>query len=70
MRKGSKFYLTRMWHYERVQIIDSTFNYRRLSQMKADCEYFLGAGNRKNKHLWEASIGNTAQFTHKREENW
>lgn len=35
---------------------DSTFQYRRLSQMKADCEYFLGAGNRKNKHLWEESV--------------
>ncbi len=41
---------------ESAEIIDSTFNYRRLSQMKADCEYFLGAGNRKNKHLWEESI--------------
>ncbi len=35
---------------------DSTFQYRRLSQMKADCEYFLGAGNCKNKHLWEESV--------------
>ena len=41
---------------ESAQILDSTFNYRRLSQMKAGCEYFLGAGNRKNTHLWEESI--------------
>ncbi|WP_330656333.1 LPD11 domain-containing protein [Acutalibacter muris] len=39
-----------------TQILDSTFNYRRLSQMKADCDYFLGAGNRAEKHLWHGNI--------------
>ncbi|MDE6993901.1 MAG: hypothetical protein K2P41_05690, partial [Lachnospiraceae bacterium] len=38
------------------QIVDSTFNYRRLSQMKSDCEYFLGAGNRAEKYLWQGNI--------------
>ena len=29
--------------------------YRLLSRLKADCDYFLGAGERKEKHLWAGS---------------
>jgi hypothetical protein len=28
------------------------FRYRLLSRMKMDCQYYLGHGNRKPKHLW------------------
>ena len=29
-----------------------TFNYRLLSRCKADCDYYLGYGNRQDKWLW------------------
>ncbi len=32
------------------------FEYRQLSRLKADCEYFLGAGGRHEKHLSEGSV--------------
>ena len=32
------------------------FEYRRLSALKSDCEYFLGAGDRAQKHLSEGGI--------------
>ncbi len=32
------------------------FEYRRLSALKSDCEYFLGAGGRAQKHLSEGGI--------------
>lgn len=28
------------------------FRYTMLSRLKADCDYYLGNGNRKKKHLW------------------
>ena len=31
-------------------------NYRLLSRLKADCDYFLGAGGRVEKHLWAGSV--------------
>lgn len=31
---------------------DATFNYRLLSRLQQDCEYYLGHGNRAKKHLW------------------
>ena len=30
--------------------------YRLLSRLKADCEYFLGAGGRTEKHLWAGNV--------------
>ena len=33
-----------------------TFNYRLLSRMQRDCEYFLGNGGRHEKHLWALSV--------------
>ena len=31
-------------------------DYRLLSRLKADCDYFLGAGGRAEKHLWAGSV--------------
>ena len=31
-------------------------NYRLLDRLRVDCEYFLGAGNRAEKHLWAGSV--------------
>jgi hypothetical protein len=32
------------------------FEYRLLSRLKSDCEYFLGHGNRCEKHLWAGGV--------------
>jgi hypothetical protein len=32
------------------------FEYRLLSRLKSDCEYFLGHGNRCEKHLWAGDV--------------
>ena len=31
-------------------------NYQLLDRLRTDCEYFLGAGNRAEKHLWAGSV--------------
>ena len=31
-------------------------DYRLLDRLRADCEYFLGAGNRAERHLWTGSV--------------
>jgi hypothetical protein len=31
---------------------DDTFQYGLLSRTQSDCKYYLGYGNRYNKHLW------------------
>ena len=31
---------------------DKKYPYQMLSRLKSDCDYYLGAGNRANKHLW------------------
>ena len=31
-------------------------DYRLLSRLKADCDYFLGAGGRAEKHLWAGNV--------------
>lgn len=36
--------------------MDDTFNYQLLGRLKGDCEYFLGHGNRNEKHLWALNI--------------
>ena len=33
-----------------------SFNYMLLGRLKADCEYFLGNGNRQEKHLHQLSV--------------
>lgn len=37
------------------KVIDES-NYRLLSRMKSDCEYFLGAGNGAEKYLWAGTV--------------
>lgn len=32
-------------------------SYQLLSRLKADCDYFLGAGGRAEKHLWAGNVG-------------
>ena len=32
------------------------FQYQMLDRMRSDCEYFLGYGNRCEKHLWGKSV--------------
>jgi hypothetical protein len=33
-----------------------SFNYRLLSRLQHDCDYFLGAGGRQVKHLWAGNV--------------
>jgi hypothetical protein len=35
---------------------DKNFNYKLLSRLKSDCEYFLGNGNRNEKDLWAGNV--------------
>lgn len=35
---------------------DNEYNYMLLSRLKSDCEYFLGNGNRYEKHLWAGNV--------------
>ena len=32
------------------------FEYQLLARLQQDCEYFLGFGDRKEKHLWALSV--------------
>lgn len=33
-----------------------TFNYQMLDRLEQDVKYFLGAGNRRDKHLWAGNV--------------
>lgn len=35
---------------------DYSFEYQLLDRLRSDCEYFLGNGNRAEKHLWAESV--------------
>ncbi len=35
---------------------DEKFRYQMLSRLKMDCDYFLGYGNRYEKHLWANNV--------------
>lgn len=35
---------------------DNKFKYQMLDRLRTDCEYFLGNGNRQEKHLWAGNI--------------
>ena len=35
---------------------DSKFRYMLLSRLQVDCDYFLGNGNRHEKHLWAGDV--------------
>ena len=37
-------------------VLEQNRNYRILDRLRAACEYFLGAGNRAEKHLWAGSV--------------
>ena len=37
-------------------VLEQNRNYLILDWLRADCEYFLGAGNRAEKHLWAGSV--------------
>ena len=37
-------------------VLEQNRNYLILDRLRADCEYFLGAGNRAKKHLWAGSV--------------
>lgn len=37
-------------------IADHSQEYRLLDRLRADCEYFLGAGARAEKHLWAGNV--------------
>jgi len=37
-------------------VLEHNPDYRLLDRLRADCEYFLGAGNRAEKHLWAGSV--------------
>ena len=36
--------------------LDHTADYRLLDRLRADCDYFLGAGQRNEKHLWAGNV--------------
>lgn len=35
---------------------NNKFNYMMLDRLRTDCNYFLGNGNRHEKHLWADSV--------------
>ena len=37
-------------------VLEHNPDYRLLERLRADCEYFLGAGNHAEKHLWAGSV--------------
>ena len=37
-------------------VLEHNQDYRLLDRLRADCEYFLGAGSRAEKHLWAGSV--------------
>ena len=41
---------------ETPQNADFSFEYQLLDRLRTDCEYFLGNGNRAEKHLWADSV--------------
>lgn len=51
---------------------DPEFNYKMLDRLKSDCDYFLGNGNRSEKHLWagncEAQIAKMREIYNSLEE--
>ena len=46
-------------------VLEHNQEYRLLDRLRSDCEYFLGAGNRAEKHLWTGSV--RAQISKMRE---
>ena len=40
---------------------DDKFRYQLLSRLKSDCDYYLGNGNRNDKHLWAGNVKDQIQ---------
>ena len=45
-----------IWGKDVIQHKDATFRYMMLDRLRVDCEYFLGNGNRNEKHLWAGDV--------------
>lgn len=43
----------------------SSYNYRLLSRLVSDCDYYLGYGNRNPKHLWAGNVEDQIAEMHK-----
>lgn len=46
----------RFFTKQEKSLLGNNPDYRLLGRLRADCEYFLGAGNRAEKHLWAGSV--------------
>ena len=46
-----------------IQHKDATFRYMMLDRLRVDCEYFLGNGNRNEKHLWAGDVERHIKLT-------
>lgn len=44
---------------------NSQFRYQMLSRMKSDCDYYLGYGNRNERHLWANSVEKQLDYMQK-----
>lgn len=44
---------------------DDEFNYRLLSRMKSDCDYYLGNGNGHDKYLWAGNVKDQIKYMRK-----
>jgi hypothetical protein len=44
------------YSYAKGGNVDYEYDYRLLSRLVSDCEYYLGNGNRSEKHLWAGSV--------------
>lgn len=41
---------------ENIPTKDERYNYQLLDRLRSDCEYYLGNGNRCEKHLWAGDV--------------
>ncbi len=41
---------------------DSTFRYMMLARLRCDCDYFLGYGNRRTKHLYCGDVDKQIEY--------
>lgn len=41
---------------------EEEFKYRLLDRLRCDCEYFLGFGNKNEKHLWGGTVKMHIEF--------
>lgn len=55
-RESMAHFEKRVFGYPVLQL-DEPFRYMLLDRLRADCKYYLGAGNRMEKYLWAGSVG-------------